>query len=95
MYPVFVLMNDSGEVLRFDSLKMMTNWMEPVDVANSEYSAWSINGEPLQLQCTLDFDNWLVVGVGQASTGSLSDALGGVRATMWHCFSCTRRSELF
>jgi hypothetical protein len=50
LFPVFVLVKDSGDVERFDSIDQMQRQLEEIDIENHEYDAWDSAGVPLRLQ---------------------------------------------
>jgi hypothetical protein len=56
-FPVLVLEKDSGDIIRFDSLKEMQNYLERIDVENGEYLAWQTSGSPVKM--TVQEPVWL------------------------------------
>jgi hypothetical protein len=48
-FPMLVLVKDSGELLRFDSIAEMQHHLERIDVENDEYLAWESSGRPIHM----------------------------------------------
>jgi hypothetical protein len=48
-FPVLVLEQDSGDILKFNSIAQMQSYLERIDVENDEYAAWDANGHPVRL----------------------------------------------
>lgn len=48
-FPIFVLMKDSGEVIKFTTLDAMQHDLEAIDIENHEYLAWDADGTALEL----------------------------------------------
>jgi len=48
-FPVFVRLNDCGDVRRYNSVAEMQYDFEQIDVEYKEYGAWDANGIPLTL----------------------------------------------
>jgi hypothetical protein len=56
-FPMLVLVQDSGELLRFDSIAEMQHHLERIDVENEEYLAWESSGHPVTM--TVEEPLWL------------------------------------
>jgi len=48
-FPVFLLMKDSREVVKYLSIYAMQADLEVIDIENEEYSAWDADGVALEL----------------------------------------------
>jgi hypothetical protein len=58
LFPVFVKLKDSGDVVRYDSIAKMKNHCEKIDVENGEYEVWDASGAHLALSVQ-DSSQWL------------------------------------
>src|SRR5271154_3291226 len=61
--PIFVVIKDCGETLRFDSWDYMLGYLEAVDVANDEYDIWDARGRVVTLKA---------IGLSPIHTGTIA-----------------------
>jgi hypothetical protein len=76
IFPVLVLEKDSGDMLKFESITEMQQYMERMDVENNEYAGWDAQGHPLSLG--VQESTWLKVvpATSEVRTpGDLRDSL--------------------
>jgi hypothetical protein len=73
--PIFVRLNDCGDVVRYDSIAKMQYDFEQIDVENGEYDAWDAVGTPLKLSVQAS-DEWLRIEASPNSkSAQLADAI--------------------
>lgn len=60
-FPVYVLMKDCGDVMKFSSREAMQQDLEPTDIENGEYAAWDRNGSVLTLSVSKPKSVWLKI----------------------------------
>src|SRR5271167_1423266 len=61
--PIYVVIKDCGETLRFDSWDYMLGYLEAVDVANDEYDIWDARGRVVTLRA---------IGLSPIHTGTIA-----------------------
>ncbi len=74
-FPIYLLLKDCGEIVKYDSVYSMQYDLEAIDIVNHEYQAWDAEGKSLELGTQKPV--WIRMEEGASDVGALARAMEG------------------